>query len=231
MLFPIIWKVAEVYKAFKEGDPHVTKRPSGVGSSTCAAGASSSGSNQQGKEEGKSVQSWSLLKRPTWLKWGKGDEKDDEDKPPGGDPPPDSEPSSEPEMVPCRFRVKVYPEAGCTFRVAKEIPPQIKTASMKPTNFMIVFSRDNTGAKFLDVTTQTQCNLGRDADIEHYFGWFQDDIKISFQGSLLECKRTVLKDYSASVQGGEKGELTKVGVVAPLHSPLVHGCKWANKNH
>jgi hypothetical protein len=149
------------------------------------------------------------LKQPTWLKRGKGDEKDDEDKPPGGDPPLDSEPSSEPEMVPCRFTVKVYPEAGCTFHVAREIPPQVKTTSMKPTNLMIVFSRDKTGAKFLDVTTQTQCNLGRDADTEHYFGWFQDDIKISFQGSSPECKGTVLKDFSASVQGGEKGELTK----------------------
>jgi hypothetical protein len=47
--------VAEVYKAFKEGDPHVTKRPSGVGPPIGVAGASSSGSNQQGKEEGKSV--------------------------------------------------------------------------------------------------------------------------------------------------------------------------------
>ncbi len=149
------------------------------------------------------------MKQPTWLKRGKGDEEDDEDKPPGGDPPPNSEPSSEPEMVPWRFTVKVYPEAGCTFRVAREIPHQIKTASMKPTNLMIVFSRDKTGAKFLDVTTQTQCNLGRDADTEHYFGWFQDDIKISFQGSSPECKGTVLKDFSASVQGGEKGELTK----------------------
>ncbi|CAN5968999.1 unnamed protein product [Sphagnum jensenii] len=211
MFFPVILKVAEVYKALKGGDPHVTKQASGVGSSTgasSASGASSSGNNQQGKEESTSQQTWSLWKPWTWWKYEKGDEKDDEDKPAGGDPPPDSEPSSEPEMVPCRFTVKVYPEAGCTFHVAREIPPQIKTASMKPKILMIVFSRDKTGAKFLDVTTQTQCDLGRDADTEHYFGWFQDDIRISFQGSS-ECKGTVLKDFSASVQGGEKGELTK----------------------
>ncbi|CAN5969002.1 unnamed protein product [Sphagnum jensenii] len=121
MLFPIIWKVAEVYKAFKEGDPHVTKRPTGVESSTGAAGASSSGSNQQGKEESKSVQSWSLLKPSTGREYGKGDEEDDENKPHGGDPPPDSGPSSEPEMVPRTYTVKVYPEPGQSFHDARSI--------------------------------------------------------------------------------------------------------------
>jgi len=208
MFFPVILKVAEVYKALKERDPHVTKRPSGVGSSSGAAGASSSGSNQQGKEEGKSVRSWSLWKLSTWSEYGKGDEKDDEGKPPGGDPPLNSGPSSEPKMVPCTYTVKVYPEAGRKFRDARKIPHQIKTTSMKP-KLTIVFFRDKTGTKFLNVTTQTQCNLGCDAHAEHYFGWFQDDIKISFQGSLPECEGTELKDFSASVQGGEKGELTK----------------------
>jgi hypothetical protein len=208
MFFPVIWEVTKEYKALKEGDPHVTKRPSGVGSSTGASGASSSGSSEQGKEEGKSVRSWSLQKSSNWWEYGKGDEKDDEGKPPGGDPPPNSGPSSEPEMVPRTYTVKVYPEAGRKFCDAREIPPEIKTASMKP-KLTIVFFRDKTGDKFLNVTTQTQCNLGCDADTKHYFGWFQDDIKISFRGSSLECEGTELKDFSASVQGGEKGELTK----------------------
>ncbi|CAM6024290.1 unnamed protein product [Sphagnum balticum] len=214
MFFPVILKVAEVYKALKEGDchgdPHVTKRPSGVGSSTGASGASgasSSGSSEQGKEEGKSVRSWSLQKSSTW-EYGKGDEKDDEGKPPGGDPPPNSEPSNEPEMVPHTYTVKVYPKAGCKFRDAREIPHLIKTASMKP-KLMIVFSQSKTGVKFLNVTTQTQCNLGCDADTEHYFGWFQDDIKISFGGSLPECEGAELQDFIARVQRGEEGELTK----------------------
>ncbi|CAM6046793.1 unnamed protein product [Sphagnum compactum] len=207
MFFPVILEVAEVYKALKEGDPHVTKRPSGVGSSTGVAGASSSGSSQQGKEEGKSVRSWSLWKPSTWWEYGKGDEKDDEGKPPGGDPPPDSGPSSEPEMVPRTYTVKVYPEAGRKFRDAREIPHQIKTASMKP-KLTIVFSQDKTGAKFLDVTTQTQCNLGCHADTED-FEWFHDDIKISFVRSSPECEGTELKDFSASGQGVEKGKLTK----------------------
>ncbi|CAK9229243.1 unnamed protein product [Sphagnum troendelagicum] len=123
-------QVAEVYKALKEGDSHVTKQPSGVGSSSGAAGASASGSSEQGKEEGKSVRNWSLLKRSTWWKWGKGDEKDDERKSPGGDPPSHSEPSSEPEMVPCRYTVKVYPGAGQRFHDASETQSQIKTACM-----------------------------------------------------------------------------------------------------
>jgi hypothetical protein len=207
MFFPVILKVAEVYKALKEGDSHVTKRPSGVGSSSGAAGASASGTSEQGKEKGKSVRNWSLLKASTWWKRGKGDEKDDERKPPGGDPPPDSEPSSEPEMVPPRFTVIVSPGAGGKFRDARDIPPQIKIASMKP-KLTIVFFRDQTGDKFLDVSTETQCNLGRDAATKH-FEWFQDDIKISFAGSSQECKGTELNFSSASVQGGEKGELTK----------------------
>jgi hypothetical protein len=207
MLFPIIWKVAEVYKAFKEGDPHVTKRPTGVESSTGAAGASSSGSNQQGKEESKSVQSWSLLKPSTGREYGKGDEKDDEGKPPSGDPPPNSGPSGEPKMVPRTYTVKVYPEPGQSFHDS-EIPSQIRTASMNP-KLMIVFFRDQTGAKFLDVTTQTQCNVGCDVDSEHYFGWFQDDINISFQGLSEECKEADLKSFFASAQKGEEGEFTR----------------------
>jgi len=208
MFFPVIWEVAKEYEAFKQGDPHVTKRPTGVESSTGASGASSSQSSQQRKEEGKSVRSGSLWKPSTWSEYGKADEKDDEGKPPGGDPPPNSGPSSEPEMVPRTYTVKVYPEAGRKFRDARGIPHQIKTASMKP-KLTIVFFRNQTGTKLLNVTTRTQCNLGCDADTEHYFGWFQDDIKISFEGLSEECKGTDLKDFSATVQGGEKSELTK----------------------
>jgi len=112
--------------------------------------------------------------------------------------------------------------------------PWLKTASMKP-RLTIVFFRDKRGSKFLNVTTQTQCNLGCDVNTEHYL-WFQGDIKISFGVSLPDhffafticpkwsgrkfpklpkkfqawgCEGTELKDFSASVQGGEKGELTK----------------------
>jgi hypothetical protein len=88
MFFLVIWKVAEVYKALKEGDPHVMKRSSGVGSFTSAYGNPSCGSSQHGKEEGKSVQGQSLLKSSNSQKEGKNDEKDDERKPLGGDPPP-----------------------------------------------------------------------------------------------------------------------------------------------
>ncbi|CAK9274317.1 unnamed protein product [Sphagnum jensenii] len=208
MFFPVILKVAEVYKALKEGDSHVTKQPSGVGSSSGAAGASASGSSEQGKEEGKSVRNWSLLKRSTWWKWGKGDEKDDERKSPGGDPPSHSEPSSEPEMVPCRYTVKVYPGAGQRFHDASETQSQIKTACMNP-KLMIVFFRDQTGDKFLDVSTQTQCNLGCKVDKKPYFGWFQDDIKISFKGRGMECEGAELKDFFASAQKDEEGEFIK----------------------
>jgi len=199
--------VAKEYKAFKQGDPHVTKRPSGVESSTGASGASSSGSSQQGKEEGKSVRSGSLSKPSTWWEYGKGDEKDDEGKPPGGDPSPNSGPSSEPEIVPRQYTVKVYPEAGRNFRGVTEIPCQIRTASMKP-DLEIVFIRNQTRAKFLDVKTRTQCNLGCDVDTDN-FGWFQDDIRISFQRLSEECKGTDLKDFFASAQKGEEGESTK----------------------
>jgi hypothetical protein len=207
MLFPIIWKVAEAYKAFKEGDPHVTKQPSGVGSSTGAAGASSSGISQQGKEEGKSVQSSPVLKPPTWLKRGKGDEEDDEDKPPGGDPPPNSEPSSEPEMVPCTYTVNVYLEAGRRFCDAVDIPPQIRTASIKP-KMRIEFSRDKSSSKFLRVTTQTQCNLGQFAT-QNDFRWFQDDIQISFKGTLPECRGIRLECPTTSDLNNNEGETIK----------------------
>jgi hypothetical protein len=108
----------------------------------------------------------------------------------------------------CDAKKKVYPKAGCKFFDAKKIPHLIKTASMKP-KLTIVFSRSKTGAKFLNVTTQTQCNLGCDVDTEHYFGWFQNDIKISFEGSLPECEGAELKDFIAKVQTGEEGKLTK----------------------
>jgi len=208
MFFPIIWEVAKEYKAFKQGDPHVTKRPSGVGASTGVAGASSSGSScQQGKEEGKTVRSWSLLKPSTWLKRGKGDEKDDERKPPGGDPPPDYGPSSELERVLPIFTVNVYPEAGCRFCDAIEIPPQIRKASIKP-KIRIEFFRDKTSSKFLRVTTQTQCNLGQFAT-QNDFGWFQDDIQISFKGTLPECGGTRLECSTTSDLNNNEGETIK----------------------
>ncbi len=39
----------EVYKAFKQGTPHVTKQPSKVGSSRGVSEEALGGSNQQGK--------------------------------------------------------------------------------------------------------------------------------------------------------------------------------------
>jgi hypothetical protein len=49
MFFLVIWKVDEVYKAFKQGTPHVTKQPSKVGSSRGVSEEALGGSNQQGK--------------------------------------------------------------------------------------------------------------------------------------------------------------------------------------
>jgi hypothetical protein len=207
MFFPVIWEVAKEYKAFKQGDPHVTKRPSGVGSSTGASGASSSRSSQQGKEEGKSVRNWSLWKPWTWWEYGKGDEKDDEGKPPGGDPPPDSEPSSEPERDPPIFTVNVHPEAGRRFRDPAEIPPQIRPASIVP-KMRIEFFRDKSSSKFLRVTTQTQCNLGQFAT-QNDFGWFHDDIQISFKGTSSECRGTRLECSTASDLNNNEGETIK----------------------
>jgi hypothetical protein len=60
------------------------------------------------------------------------------------------------------------------------------------------------------VTTQAQCNLGYDAVNPTYFGWFQDDIMISFQGRSEECGRTVLTQSTATNQKGEEGITTKV---------------------
>jgi hypothetical protein len=210
MLFPVIWKMAEEYKAFKQGDLHVTKRPSEGGSSTGASGVSgdsSSGSSQQGNEESRSEQPWSPWKPWTWWKPRKGDEKDDESKPPGGDPPPDSGPSSEPETVPPIFTVNIYPEAGRRFCDATEIPPQIRTASIKP-KMRIEFFRDKSSSKFLHVTTQTQCNLGQFAT-QNDFGWFQDDIQISFKGTLPECRGTRLECSTASDLNNNEGETIK----------------------
>jgi hypothetical protein len=204
MFFPLIWKVAKEYKAFKQANLHVTKQPSEGGSST---GASSSGSIQQGKKEGESVQGRSIFKLATWWKWGKGDEKNDGDKPPGRDPPPDSGPSSEPETVPPIFTVNVYPEAGRRFCDAAEIPPQIRTASIKP-KMRIEFFRDKSSSKFLRVTTQTQCNLGQFAT-QNDFGWFQDDIQISFKGTLPECRGTRLECSTASDLNNNEGETIK----------------------
>ncbi|KAH8963821.1 hypothetical protein BDL97_04G031900 [Sphagnum fallax] len=205
MFFPVILKVAEVYKALKDGDPHVTKRASGVGSSTgasSASGASSSGNNQQGKEESTSQQTWSLWKPWTWLKWGKGDENDDEDKPPGGDPPPNSGPSSDPEMVPHKYTVKVHPKEGGTFRVGCQIEKEIEKVSIYP-NLEIVFSQNKTWPKFLQVTTRTQCNFRSDGHRQD-FGWFQDDIKISFEGISSECNKTTLKNPRVTTENDEE---------------------------
>ncbi len=60
------------------------------------------------------------------------------------------------------------------------------------------------------MTTQTQCNLGYDALNPTYFGWFQDDIMISFQGISEECERTLLTQSTATNQKGEEGITTKV---------------------
>jgi hypothetical protein len=84
------------------------------------------------------------------------------------------------------------------------------TASISSIILTIVFSRNKEKEKFLDVTTQAQCNLGYDAVNPTYFGWFQDDIMISFQGKSEECERTVLTQSTATNQKGEEGITTKV---------------------
>jgi hypothetical protein len=215
--FPIILKVAEVYKALKEGDAHVTNRPSGVGSSTGASGDSSGGSNQQGKEESKRVQGRSLLKSSNLQE----EEKDDEEKPPGGDPPPDFGSSNEPEMGLPTYTVIVHAPAGRGVQDVNRIPlnikQQITAASIYPTIFKIVFSRNKENEKFFEVIAQTQCNLGRnaqcnldhDADPQPYFGWFQDDIMISFNGISAECQRTRLQTSTATNQKDEESITTK----------------------
>jgi hypothetical protein len=232
MFFPVILKVAEVYNALKDGDPHVTKQASGIGSSTGASSASeasSSGNNQQGKEEGQSLQTWSLWKPWTWWEYGKGDE-NDEGKPPGGDPPPNSGPSSDPEMVPHKYTVNVYPKEGGTFHDGCQIQEEIKTASINP-NLEIVFSRNKRGAKFFKVTARTQCSLGSHAHRQH-FGWFQNDIKISFEGISSECKKTTLKNPIVTTENDEEGipirEATHKSFggatnVADLQGKFIHG--------
>jgi hypothetical protein len=84
------------------------------------------------------------------------------------------------------------------------------TASISSIILTIAFSRNKEKEKFLDVTTQTQCNLGYDALDPTYFGWFQDDIMISFQGISEECERTLLTQSTATNQKGEEGITTKV---------------------
>jgi hypothetical protein len=110
--------------------------------------------------------------------------------------------------------VKVYPKAKCELHDARRIPldikQQIMTASISSIVLTIVFSRNKEKEKFLDVTTQAQCNLGYDAVNPTYFGWFQDDIMISFQGKSEECERTVLTQSTATNQKGEEGVTTKV---------------------
>jgi hypothetical protein len=215
MFFPVILKVAEVYKALKDGDPHVTKRASGVGSSTgasSASGASLSGNNQQGKEKGKSLQSGSPSKPSTRREDGEDDAKDDE--PPGedSDPPSDSEPSGARKMGLHKFTVKVYAKEGggfrnvSTIRRNNNIKQQINLASILPT-LEIVFFRNEQGEKILEVEAITQCNLRRnvqfnrdhDATNQPYFGWFQDDIMLSFKGtSKDESEKTRLRKPKAT---------------------------------
>ncbi len=92
--------------------------------------------------------------------------------------------------------MNVYLEVECRFCDATEIPPQIRTTSIKP-RMRIQFFLDKTLSKFLRVTTQTQCNLGPFAT-QNDFGWFQDDIQISFKGTLPKCTGTKLECSIAS---------------------------------
>jgi hypothetical protein len=72
----------------------------------------------------------------------------------------------------------------------------------------IEFFRDKTLSKFLRVATQTQCNLGQFAT-QNDFGWFQDDIRISFKGTLQECRGTRLECSTASDLNNNVGETIK----------------------
>jgi hypothetical protein len=105
-------------------------------------------------------------------------------------------------MVPHKYTVKIYPNEGRTFRGGCQIQEEIKTASISP-NLEIVFFQNKTGAKFLKVTTRTQCNLGSNAHRQD-FGWFQDDIKISFEGISSECKKTTLKNPRVTSENDEE---------------------------
>ncbi len=70
------------------------------------------------------------MKSSNSQKEGKGDEKEDEWKPPGEDPPPpDSRPSNEPKIGFHKYTVKFYPKAKCELHDARRIPLDIKHKS------------------------------------------------------------------------------------------------------
>jgi hypothetical protein len=110
-LSPLIWKVVELYRAFR------CPQQASVGGS--ATDASSSGGRRVGKRE----------------------------------------------MIP-KFKVTIYPGPGGSFQGVHPIPEHMRTASIMST-FIVEFSQETTGAKFIHVTTQTQFNLGRNRNSQN----------------------------------------------------------------
>jgi hypothetical protein len=182
MVFPLIWKVVELYRAFR------CPEQASVGGS--ATDASSSGGRKVGNSQGD------------------GDGEDDGEG--GGSGPPEENRRFVEILrreVIQKFKVTIYPGLGGSFQGVHPIPEHMRTASIMST-LIVEFSQEITGAKFIHVTTQTQCNLGRNGNSRNYFGCFQDDVTISFGESDPAHGGTELLFFAASDLRENDGVLT-----------------------
>ncbi len=182
MLFPLTWKLVELYRAFRSPEQ------ASVGGS--ATDASSSGGTTVGNSQGDGD--------------GEGDGEG------GGSGPPEENPRFVEILrrkVIHKFKVTIYPGLGGNFQGVHPIPEHMRTASIMST-LIVEFSQENTGAKFIHVTTQTQCNLGRNGNSRNYFGCFQDDVTISFGESHPAHGGTELLFFAASDLRENDGVLT-----------------------
>jgi hypothetical protein len=139
MLFPLIGKVVELYRAFR--------RPGQASVGGSATDASSSGGRRVGLGH--------------------------------------------------KVKVTIYPGLGGSFQGVHPIPEHMRTASIMST-IIVEFSQKTTGAKFIHVTTETQCNLGHNRNSQNYVGCFQDDVTISFGESDPAIGGTELLFFAAS---------------------------------
>jgi len=181
ILFPLIWKVVGSYRAFR--------RPEQASVGESATDASSSGGGEVGNSQGD------------------GDGEDDGEGG-GSDPPEENQPRVvELLQQEVSFKVTIYPGLGGSFQGVHPIPEHMRTASIMST-LIVEFSQETTGAKFIHVTTQTQCNLGRNGNSRNYFGCFQDDVTISFGESDPAIGGTELLFFAASDLRENDGVLT-----------------------
>ncbi len=182
MLFPLIWKLVELYRAFRRPE-----QASVGGSST---DASSSGGRKVGNSHGD------------------GDGEDDGEG--GGSGPPEENRRFVEFLqrtVIHKFKVTIYAGLGGNVQGVHPVPEHMRTASIMST-LIVEFSQEKTGAKFIHVTTQTQCNLGRNGNSRNYFGCFQDDVTISFGESHPANGGTELIFFAASDIRENDGVLT-----------------------